>query len=117
MACTAVTLSIIQGTTTQVTYTVTDSAGDPLAMTGVTGKIRASLTPGASTILDLSSYLTIPSSGTVSLEIPSSITDALVQDNGPGPLPYDILITLADDSVVQLVRGNAVLSYSATELT
>lgn len=53
MACTAVTLSIIQGTTTQVTYTVTDSAGDPLAMTSVTGKVRASLTPGSVNLIQL----------------------------------------------------------------
>lgn len=118
MSCTVYGLDMYQGATLSLTIRVTDSAGDLLAISSVDGKIRASLKAGAATILDLSSYLTIPSLGIVQLTIPAAITDTTVQTNGQLRCPYDILATLTDSGeTVTVLKGTVNLIYSATELT
>jgi hypothetical protein len=116
MACQATSLDMVQGTTVEVTISVTDSNDDPLTISSVEGKIRASLKTGSTTILLLDTYLTRPSPGIILLTIPAAITKSTVQTYGQGRYPYDIHAVLASGQEIQAARGTFNLKYSATDL-
>ena len=117
MSITPYDITIYEGVTLRLQITRVDPSGTPIDLTGATyaGAI-ATARDGGTVLLNLALYVVVsdPACGRLALEIPASVTQTFVDDNGTGRWPYDLLATLSGGDTVRLLTGQASAQGVAT---